>query len=67
MARYKRKRCECGKAVYLTIEEARGAIQRIPLHRGYHFLKPYRCPVTKRWHVGHDHKMYDRLASPAAA
>lgn len=61
MARYRRKRCVCGKIVYRTELEAREAIRSIPLHRGYHFLRPYLC--GKAWHVGHDHKMYDRLAA----
>jgi hypothetical protein len=64
MARYKGKRCACGKIIYLTMEEARLAIRGIPLHRQYHLLKPYRCELGKL-HVGHDHKMYDRLVRPA--
>ena len=65
MARYKRRRCQCGKVVYQTVWDARLAIRDIPMHRAYQLLKPYRCPETGRWHVGHDHKMYERLARPA--
>lgn len=65
MARYKRKLCLlCGKAIYRTREDAYGAIRRIPIHKEYHFLKPYRC--GELWHVGHDHKMYDVFKDKAA-
>lgn len=58
MSRYLRRRCKCGKATYRSQEEARSGIREIPLHRGYHLLKPYLCEF-ENWHVGHDHKMYE--------
>lgn len=60
MSRFKRKRCPCGKAVYLTREEAHGAIGGlvdIDPHRD--LLSIYKCSLLKRgWHIGHNHKKY---------
>jgi hypothetical protein len=65
MSRYKRKRCVCGKIIYLRVDEARRAIREIPFHATYYMLRPYQCAVKQRnWQVGHDHKMYAAFTMP---
>lgn len=65
MARFKAKRCQCGKAIFHTKEEAHRAIRGLPMHPGYGWLQPYRCLLRSHvWHVGHNHKMLDRVVLP---
>jgi len=61
MSRYKRKRCECGKAIFHTREEAHWSIGLlVPIDKHADLLSIYRCPfLASGFHVGHDHKKYE--------
>ena len=60
MSRYKRKWCECGKAIFQTREEAHGIIGgMLAIDKHVDLLSIYRCPLSKGFHLGHDHKKYE--------
>jgi hypothetical protein len=61
MSRYKRKRCECGKAIFATREEAHYNIgMMLPNDKHPDLLSIYRCEFLKAgWHLGHNHKKYE--------